>query len=156
MLPFGVGKKRRPKCVENDVLERNNIKNELAIFRLATSLCSSIGSLTNPVRIANTLESVQKLKIDSITILSYITILKMYFCLKVPRGMTSMGITKPIKILLYLHWFEKCAFELPTVGTGTYHGECVVQLPPRTRLSCGCWNCGIPRNEKRQDVMLTM
>lgn len=75
MLPFGVGKKRRPKCVEDDVVERNNIKNELAIFRLATSLCSSIGSLTNPVRIANTLESVQKLKIDSITISSYITIL---------------------------------------------------------------------------------
>lgn len=58
-----------------------------------------------------------------------------------------MGITKPIKMLLYLHWFEKCAFELPTVGTDTYHGERVVQLPPRTRLSCGCWNCGIPRNE---------
>lgn len=70
--------------------------------------------------------------------------------------MTSMGITKPIKILLYLHWFEKCAFELPTVGTGTYHGERVVQPPPRTRLSCGCRNCGIPRNEKRQDFILTM
>lgn len=64
------------KTYLDDVIERNNVKNELALSRLATSLCSSIGSLTNPSRIANTLESVQKMKIDSKTVASYITYLE--------------------------------------------------------------------------------
>ena len=67
------------KVYLDDVVERNNVKNELAISRLATSLCSSIGSLTNPTRIANTLETVQKMKIDSKTVASYIGYLENAF-----------------------------------------------------------------------------
>lgn len=67
------------KTYLDDVVERNNVKNELAISRLATSLCSSIGSLTNPSRIANTLESVQKMKIDSKTVAAYISYLENAF-----------------------------------------------------------------------------
>lgn len=67
------------KTYLDDVVERNNVKNELAISRLATSLCSSIGSLTNPSRIANTFESVQKMKIDSKTVASYISYLENAF-----------------------------------------------------------------------------
>lgn len=67
------------KTYLNDVVERNSVRNELAISRLATSLCSSIGSLTNPARIANTLESVQKMKIDSKTVASYIDYLENAF-----------------------------------------------------------------------------
>ncbi len=67
------------KTYLEDVVDRNNIKNELAISRLATSLCSSIGSLTNPSRIVNTLESVQRMKIDSKTIASYINYLENAF-----------------------------------------------------------------------------
>ncbi len=67
------------KTYLDDVVERNKVKNELAISRLATSLCSSIGSLTNPSRIANTLETVQKMKIDSKTVASYIGYLENAF-----------------------------------------------------------------------------
>lgn len=67
------------KTYLDDVVERNNVKNEFALSRLATSLCSSIGSLTNPARIANTLESVQKMKIDPKTVASYITFLENAF-----------------------------------------------------------------------------
>ena len=67
------------KTYLDDVVERNNIRNELAISRLATSLCSSIGSLTNPSKIANTLESVQKIKLDSKTISAYIGYLENAF-----------------------------------------------------------------------------
>ena len=67
------------KTYLDDVVERNNVKNELALSRLATSLCSSIGSLTNPTRIANTLESVQKTKIDPKTVASYINYLENAF-----------------------------------------------------------------------------
>ncbi len=67
------------KTYIDDVIERNKIKNELAISRLATSLCSSIGSLTNPLRIANSLESLQKIKIDSKTVATYIDYLENSF-----------------------------------------------------------------------------
>ena len=67
------------KTYLDDVVERNNVKNEVALSRLATSLCSSIGSLTNPARIANTLASVQKMKIDSKTVASYINYLENAF-----------------------------------------------------------------------------
>lgn len=67
------------KTYLDDVIDRNNVKNELAISRLATSLCSSIGSLTNPSRIANTLETVQKMKIDAKTVAAYIGYLENAF-----------------------------------------------------------------------------
>ena len=67
------------KTYLDDVVERNNVKNDVALSRLATSLCSSIGSLTNPTRIANTFASVQKMKIDSKTVASYITYLENAF-----------------------------------------------------------------------------
>lgn len=67
------------KTYLDDVVERNSVRNELAISRLATSLCSSIGSLTNPARIANTLGTAQKMKIDSKTVASYITYLENAF-----------------------------------------------------------------------------
>lgn len=67
------------KTYLDDVVERNNVKNEVALSRLATSLCSSIGSLTNPTRIANTFVSAQKMKIDSKTVASYITYLENAF-----------------------------------------------------------------------------
>lgn len=67
------------KTYLDDVVERNNVKNEAALSRLATSLCSSIGSLTNPARIANTLATVQKMKIDSKTVASYIKYLENAF-----------------------------------------------------------------------------
>ncbi|MDE6498106.1 MAG: ATP-binding protein [Muribaculaceae bacterium] len=67
------------KTYLDDVVERNNVRNDVALSRLATSLCSSIGSLTNPAKIANTLASVQKIKIDSKTVASYITYLENVF-----------------------------------------------------------------------------
>lgn len=60
------------KTYLDDVVECNNVRNELAISWLATPLCCSIGSFTNPVWIANTIECVQNVKIDSKIVSSYI------------------------------------------------------------------------------------
>ncbi len=43
---------------------------------LTDSLCSSVGSLTNPLRIQHILESVQKVKLSNDTIANYITYLE--------------------------------------------------------------------------------
>lgn len=64
------------KTYIDDVVERHHVKNRQALEALVDMLCSSIGSLTNPSKIANTLLSVQKLKIDSETINSYIKYLE--------------------------------------------------------------------------------
>lgn len=54
------------------MVERHNVKNRQALEGLVDMLCSSIGSLTNPNKIANTLGTVQNVKVDSETINSYI------------------------------------------------------------------------------------
>ena len=46
---------------------------------MADALCSSIGSLTNPNRVSNILQSVQKVKIDPDTVAKYIGYLEEAF-----------------------------------------------------------------------------
>ena len=60
------------KTYIDDVVERHNVKNRQALESLVDALCSSIGSLTNPSRVTNTLASVQHVKVDDETINSYI------------------------------------------------------------------------------------
>ena len=64
------------KTYLDDVVERNHVKNREALSALADALCSSIGSLTNPNRISNVLQSVQKTKIDPETVGNYIDYLE--------------------------------------------------------------------------------
>jgi len=67
------------KTYLDDVVERNHVKNREALSALADALCSSIGSLTNPNRISNVLQSVQKTKIDPETVGNYIDYLEEAF-----------------------------------------------------------------------------
>ena len=64
------------KTYLDDVVERNHVKNREALSNLADALCSSIGSLTNPSRISNVLQSIQKAKINSETVGNYISYLE--------------------------------------------------------------------------------
>ena len=64
------------KTYLDDVVERNHVKNREALSSLADALCSSIGSLTNPNRISNLLQSIQKAKIDPETVGNYIQYLE--------------------------------------------------------------------------------
>lgn len=64
------------KTYLDDVVERNHIKNRQALEALVDTLCSGVGSLTNPSKLANTIHSVQKVKVSDETINSYITCLE--------------------------------------------------------------------------------
>ena len=64
------------KTYIDDVVERNNVKNRHALESIVNALCSSIGSLTNPNRIKNILESVQHIKMDDETVRKYISYLE--------------------------------------------------------------------------------
>ena len=60
------------KTYLTDILERYHIENELALEAIADGLCSSIGSLTNPTKMAKSLQSMQNIKIDEATVLKYL------------------------------------------------------------------------------------
>ncbi len=59
-----------------DIVERNHVKNDAALETLINIIASSIGSLTNPQRIANTFKSKQNLTISAPTIKNYLDYLK--------------------------------------------------------------------------------
>jgi len=60
------------KTYFSDVVERNNVKNRTALEALTDVLCSSIGSLNNPTKLSNTMQSVQQIKLSSETVSAYI------------------------------------------------------------------------------------
>lgn len=55
-----------------DIIERYNIELPDVLNELTDDLCSSIGSLTNASKIANTLNSIKNIKISSVTIANYL------------------------------------------------------------------------------------
>lgn len=63
------------KTYIDDVVERNGVKNRYALECIADVLCSSIGSLTNPTKISNTLKTVQKTDISVDTVNTYLSYL---------------------------------------------------------------------------------
>ena len=60
------------KVYLSDVIDRNHLKNRDGLEALADVLCSSIGSLSNPTRLSNTMQTVQHVKINNETTCSYI------------------------------------------------------------------------------------
>ena len=60
------------KTYLTDILERYHIENKVALEAIADELCSAIGSLTNPTKMANSLQSIQNIKIDEATVLKYL------------------------------------------------------------------------------------
>lgn len=64
-----------------DVIERNNIKNNTVIDSLFNILASSIGSLTNTTKLANTFKS-NGIKVTDVTLSNYINMLKDSFIIE--------------------------------------------------------------------------
>lgn len=59
-----------------DVIDRHKLRNEDLLENLADVLCSSVGSLNNPTKLANTIQSVKQMKAERNTIESYISYLE--------------------------------------------------------------------------------
>lgn len=62
-----------------DIIERYQIGLPEILSELTDDLCSSVGSLTNATKIANTLKTVKGLRVDSGTVASYLTYLSESF-----------------------------------------------------------------------------
>ena len=55
-----------------DIVERHKIEREDVLSQTMDLICSSVGSLTNPTKISNTLKSVQQVNVSQNTIKAYI------------------------------------------------------------------------------------
>ena len=60
------------KTYLTDIIERYHIENDAALEALADVLCSSIGALSNPTKIANSITSIRNIKVDEETIKTYL------------------------------------------------------------------------------------
>lgn len=60
------------KTYLTDIKDRYHIENDDALEALADVLCSSIGSLSNPTKITNSIKSIKKLKLDEETVKLYL------------------------------------------------------------------------------------
>lgn len=67
------------KTYIDDVVDRNHVRNKTALESMVDAMCSSVGSLVNPTKIKNTLQTVQKIKIDDETVADYISYLENSF-----------------------------------------------------------------------------
>ena len=66
-----------------DIIDRNDIKSKEAILaELLNIISSSIGSLTNPLKLANTFKSIKKTQISSLTIQKYLDLLEDSFLIE--------------------------------------------------------------------------
>lgn len=66
----------------NDVIERNNIRNDSELIELVQIISSSIGSLSNPKKMSDTFKSKEGINIDSKTINSYLKYLEEAFIIE--------------------------------------------------------------------------
>ena len=74
---------QRKNVYLNDVIERNNIKNEQDLYTIVEILSSSVGSLTNPLKLANTFKSNNKnTSITDKTIYNYLNYLEDAFLIE--------------------------------------------------------------------------
>ncbi len=55
-----------------DIVERKGVEHEDVLGQVLDLICSSVGSLTNPTKIANTLKSVRQIDVSQNTVKSYI------------------------------------------------------------------------------------
>ena len=65
-----------------DIINRNNLRGNAEIGELTDILASSIGSLTNPLKLSNTFESVKKIKLSANTVSAYINYLQDAFLIE--------------------------------------------------------------------------
>lgn len=79
------------KTYIDDVVERNHVKNRQALECLVDSLCSAIGSLTNPNKMRNTLQSVQHRNVEPETISNYMQYLENAFLFEGARRYNVKG-----------------------------------------------------------------
>lgn len=75
-------KEQQKNVYINDVVERNNIKNDAELVTLVEIISSSIGSLSNPKKLSDTFKTTAGLNIDSKTISSYLKYLEEAFLIE--------------------------------------------------------------------------
>ena len=83
---------QRKNVYLNDVIERNNIQNEQDLYTIVEILSSLVGSLTNPLKLANTFKSNNKnTSITDKTIYNYLNYLEDAFLIEITKRYDVKG-----------------------------------------------------------------
>ena len=64
------------KTYLSDIIDRHKIRNTEALNALTDAMCSSVGSVSNPSKLSNTIQSVMHIKTDRETVTTYMGYLK--------------------------------------------------------------------------------
>lgn len=75
-------KEQKNNVYINDVVERNNVKNDNELIHVVEIISSSIGSLSNPKKLADTFKSEAGVNIDSKTVATYLKYLEEAFLIE--------------------------------------------------------------------------
>lgn len=75
-------KEQQKNVYINDVIERNNVKNDSKLINLVEVISSSIGSLSNPKKISDTFKGTANINIDPKTVSSYLKYLEEAFIIE--------------------------------------------------------------------------
>ncbi len=75
-------KEQQKNVYVNDVIERNNVKNDSKLVNLIEIISSNIGSLTNPKKLSDTFQSTAGINIDHKTISLYLKYLEEAFIIE--------------------------------------------------------------------------
>lgn len=92
------------KVYLSDIVERNKVRNQGELDELVDILASAIGSLTNPLKLANTFKSVKKKNISDKTLKKYIDYL-------IDAFLVSKAVRYDIKGKRYIGALSKYYFE---------------------------------------------
>lgn len=79
------------KTYIDDVVERHHIQNRNSLENLVDSLCSAIGSLTNPNKMRNTMLSMAQVKVEPETVAAYMKYLEEAFLFEGARRYNVKG-----------------------------------------------------------------
>lgn len=109
----------------NDIIERYSLRSDIILDNLLDVLASSIGSFTNPTKLANTFLS-NGIKTNDNTISSYIDYCMDAFLINKVRRYNIKGrkyINSPFKYYFTDNRSAQCQTEFPSAGTDTYYGK---------------------------------
>ena len=139
------------KVYISDIIDRHKIRNREELDELVDILASAVGSLTNPLKLANTFKTVKKKTISDKTLKKYMDYLTDAFLVNKAVRYDIKGkryIGSPAKF--YFEDAGQCAAELSADGRKPYHGEHNLQRAAHTRLSRGRGACGAVWQEQRE------
>ncbi len=145
---------------KRDMEERYRIKKSDELTIVLDLLCSSSGSLTNPVRLSNTMRTQYRSSITDVTVNRYLEIMEESFLFEKARRYDVKGrkyLGSPVKFYPVDIGLRNAQLNFNVVGDLPHIMECIIYIELRSRgfnVDVGVIETRIPDNEISRSVKL--